>query len=299
MTDRASLTAEYMALFRALESLRPASSRLFFDPIARLFLHGWRRWAYRVARCGARTVIERLIDWRSPGARAAGIARTSWIDDEVTSSLAASSQLVLLGAGFDTRAQRLAACQRATVFELDHPGTSLTKQARLRNRPESPVGRLHLAVIDFGAESIGDVLRRSGFDETRPACFVWEGVTNYLSSEAVDRVIQQIGRGPAGNTLLFTYIDRAVLDQPARFLGAQRLLSRLQAYGEPWTFGFRPEAVESYLAQWNLRLLQDVSVAEVWERTGRPQYQVRGYEFYRLACARVERICARSESVRS
>jgi O-methyltransferase involved in polyketide biosynthesis len=104
MRTRASLTAEYMALFRAIESSRPTGSQLFHDPYAAPFLCGWRKWIYKVAQYDAgRRLVERLLDRESPGARAAGIARTQWIDDEVKHALETSTQLVLLGAGFDTR----------------------------------------------------------------------------------------------------------------------------------------------------------------------------------------------------
>ncbi len=77
MRSRASLTAEYMALFRVIESARPANARLFCDPFAALFLHRWRKWIYRIAQCEAgRRLVERLFDRGLPGARAAGIART-------------------------------------------------------------------------------------------------------------------------------------------------------------------------------------------------------------------------------
>jgi O-methyltransferase involved in polyketide biosynthesis len=85
--------------------------------------------------------------------------------------------------------------------------------------------------------------------------------------------------------LLFTYVDRRVLDHPELFFGAEKLLSRLRALGEPWTFGLYPEEIERYLAARKLRLVQDLSVAEVWLRAGRPGSDVRGYEFYRLASA--------------
>jgi hypothetical protein len=84
-----------MALFRALETSRPSGSQLFLDHDAPLFLSGLRKWLYRVARMplGRRTV-ERVLDRASPGARAAGIARTKWIDDEATAALATVTQSV-------------------------------------------------------------------------------------------------------------------------------------------------------------------------------------------------------------
>lgn len=285
---RASLTAEYMALFRALESSRPACSRLFYDPFAQLFLHGWRKWISKIAQFDAgRQLVERILDRESPGARAAGIARTKWIDDEVTQTLETSTQLVLLGAGFDTRAYRLPAAERANTFELDQPETSLAKQAALRTNIGSLPEHVHFVIVYFNKQSVSDALRTAGFDQTQPTCFLWEGVTNYLSAEAVDEVLRQISATASGSILLFTYVDRRVLDQPDQFFGAQKLLSRLRAYGEPWTFGLYPEEIEQYLAARALRLKQDLSVAEVWRSAGRPATEMRGYQFYRLASASV------------
>jgi len=79
-------------------------------------------------------MVERLFDRGLPGARAAGIARTKWIDDEVTRALETCRQLVLLGAGFDTRAYRLPAAQPVNTFEIDHPEMSVAKQAALRGQ---------------------------------------------------------------------------------------------------------------------------------------------------------------------
>ena len=289
MEKRSSLTAEYMALFRALESSRPPNSRLFYDPFAHLFLHQWRKALYAIAQVGfGRRFVETLLDHNAPGARAAGIARTRWIDDEATQALAYVPQLVLLGAGFDARAYRLPSAQRANTFELDHRETSHTKQTALQRQ----VGRfanVQFVHIDFNRESLTEVLHRAGFKSDQPACFIWEGVTNYLTPEAVDRALREIAQAAAGSILLFTYVHRDVLEEPRRFFGAEKLMSRLRSYGEPWTFGLHPQEVPVYLAERGLRLMKDLSVADVWQRAGRSNSGTRGYEFYRLASASVQR----------
>ena len=279
-----------MALFRALETSRPARSRLFSDPFAHLFLHQWRKLFHGLARFDlGRKSVEQLLDRNAPGARAAGIARTQWIDDETTQALEIATQLVLLGAGFDTRAYRLPFAQRVITFELDHPETSRAKQTVLRQEIGSLPKQVRFVQIDFNRQSVGELLAQAGFDKTQPACFVWEGVTNYLTTEAVDGVLRQIAQTAMGSVLLFTYVHRDVLDQPERFFGAEKLTSRLRSYGEPWTFGLYPEEIEGYLAARGLRLMKDLSVAEVWERAGRSTFGTRGYEFYRLASACVQR----------
>jgi len=233
--------------------------------------------------------VERLLDRETPGARAAGIARTKWIDDEVNLALKTCMQLVLLGAGFDTRAYRLKAAQRINTFELDRPGTSVLKQAVLRKEIGSLPKQVKFVNINFNTQSVIDVLSRAGFDEMQRTCVVWEGVTNYLSPEAVDGIFRQIAQAAGGSVLLFTYVDRKVLDEPELFFGAEKLLSRLRSYEETWTFGFYPDEIERYLAERKLRLLQDIGVAEVWQHECRPGSEIHGYEFYRLASACVQR----------
>jgi len=278
-----------MALFRALESLRPPNSRLFCDPLAAIFLRRWRRWFYGMAHPGmGRRLVERLLDREAPGARAAGIARTKWIDDEATAALETAAQLVLLGAGFDTRAYRLASGKRSITFELDQPETSRAKQAALKKAIGSLPAEVRFVTIDFNRQSVAEVLRQAGLDQARPACFIWEGVTNYLSADAVDAVLRQIRQAALGSVLLLSYIHRGVLEKPEQFFGAEKLMSRLRSYGEPWTFGLYPEELGAYLAARGWRLTKDLSVAEVWQHAGRPSSDVRGYEFYRLASACVE-----------
>ena len=287
MTNRASLTAEYMALFRALESSRPANSRLFDDPFAADFLGGRRKVLARIARGElGRRLVERVLDSAAPGARAAGIARTKWIDDEVAAALAEAKQLVLLGAGFDTRAFRLPAAAHTNTFELDHPETSLVKQAALKKNGPLPV-HVRFLTLDFNQQSVAEVLAQAGFDTMQPACFVWEGVTNYLTAEAVDSMLRQIRQSVSRSVLLFTYIDRGVLDNPERYFGAAKLMARLASYGEPWTFGIRPEQLAAYLAARGFQLAKNLSVADVWRRAGRSSAGTCGYEFYWLASARV------------
>ena len=286
MNDRSSLTAEYMALFRAMESSLPDEERLFCDPYAPLFLRRWRRWACAAARFEAgRRIVEGLLDRSAPGARAAGIARTKWFDDGISRAIETCRQLVLLGAGFDTRAYRLPAAQGVDTFELDAPPMSAAKQAALQTRIGALPERVHFVAIDFNSEPAADALRRAGFNPSRSTCFVWEGVTNYLAPAAVDTVLREVAQAAGGSLLLFTYVDRRVLEKPELFFGAERLLARLRSYGEPWTFGLYPEELDQYLAARGLRLLEDLSVSDVWRAAARRGPGTRGYEFYRLARA--------------
>ncbi len=190
MDSGASFTAETMALYRACESRRPAAARLFSDPYAEAFL----RPSLRVlARASGVPVLRRLaagiFDMISgPGPRPSAIVRTRVIDDAVTRAAAGIGQWVVLGAGYDTRAWRLSALAGRRVFEADHPATQAAKRAI--------IGRLGLAgaqvtyvPVDFEHDDLASRLAEAGFDPTAPAGFVWEGVTNYLTSDAVSALV--------------------------------------------------------------------------------------------------------------
>ena len=104
----ASRTAEFMAVFRASEHAKAPASRAFADPLAAALLPGELRLAARLFGLRpAAALLNGYIDRRWPGARTSGIARTKLIDDWIGQAADGIDQVVLLGAGFDTRAWRL------------------------------------------------------------------------------------------------------------------------------------------------------------------------------------------------
>ena len=117
-----SRTAEYMAMFRASEHAKGAGRRIFSDPLAAALLpESLRLPAKLFALRPVAAMLDRYIDLRSPGARTSGIARTRLIDDWIEQSGGEVDQLVLLGAGFDTRAWRLKSLDAVRIYEVDHP----------------------------------------------------------------------------------------------------------------------------------------------------------------------------------
>ena len=127
----ASRTAEYMALFRALESSRPQSTRLFEDPLARAFL-SWPLSA--VAGLAAVPGLGAPCPGSSiaacPGAVLGRGPHPVHRRRHHRALREQIEQLVILGAGFDCRAT---ACRLAgvSVFEVDHPDTLAIKRSAL------------------------------------------------------------------------------------------------------------------------------------------------------------------------
>jgi methyltransferase (TIGR00027 family) len=288
MATGISKTAEYMALFRALESQRRPAERLFEDPLAPAFLSWPLRCLVRLA--SPRLLGERpahFIDRRWPGARSAGVARTRFIDDALSAAVTAGvRQIVLLGAGYDTRAQRLACLSECRVFEVDQPATQRDKQRRLQAVLGKNPGRSVFVALDLANAPLRPALEQSGFDPSSASFFVWEGVTNYLTAEAVDVTLRAVAGCCAGSQLLFTYVHRGVLDGSGEFSVARALTRTLERAGERWTFGIDPGQIADYLAARGLELSNDRAVSTLRDQYFAPR-RFGGYEFYRIAQARV------------
>ncbi len=286
--NQASLTAEYMALFRALESVRPPSSRLFYDPFARKFLRPTLRIVTEVARVPlVGEAIPRIIDHRWPGARTSGVARTRFIDDVLLRALHDGvEQVVILGAGFDCRAYRLPGMDRVRVIEVDHPDTLEAKHERLQQLLGSIPNHVRFVAVDFNRQHLEDVLTAPVLDSLRKTFFLWEGVTNYLTAPAVDATFRAMRGLAEASLVLFTYVHKDVLDAPGVFEGTDSLNHTLQSAGEHWTFGFDPSELSEYLEHRGVRLVEDIGAAEYRARyMNANRRMLRGYEFYRIALA--------------
>ena len=104
------------------------------------------------------------------------------------------------------------------------------------------------APADLTVDDLGTVLREAGFDPALRTAVIWEGVTNYLNAAAVDATLRGLpALCPPGSTVIFTYVDRGVLDGTAAFAGAAEWHDAVRREGEPWTFGLDPAEVPDYL----------------------------------------------------
>ena len=287
---QASRTAGFMAFFRALESGRSKSERLFEDPWATSFLGRALRFLVGLAgwtpgRFGVEWAIDRL--W--PGARASGIARTRLIDDILREVVETEGfgRIVFLGAGYDTRAQRLDCLRSVEVIEVDHPNTLRIKRERIPRNGPAERAPTYLGV-DFDRDALDRVWADAGLARPCRSIFVWEGVSNYLKDEAVDSLLAFVSSTGGGNLLLFTYVDREAILNPERYRGSALLRLLLRSSGEPWTFGIEPSRLESFLCERGFDLVSDTASPEYRARyLGEREASAKGYEFYHAALARV------------
>jgi methyltransferase (TIGR00027 family) len=279
----ASRTAQYVALYRAFETYERRRAPLFRDPYARRFLDRPLALAVSASRApGLRGLVERYADRRSPGSRTSAIARTAYIDDEVRAAVAGGiDQVVILGAGFDCRAHRMPELSGVAVFEVDRAETQAAKRTRV------PAGSpVRYVAVDFLRDDVGDKLAAAGWQPQRRSLFLWEGVTNYLTEDAVAKVLRWFATAAAGSVVVFTYVHGGLLDGTVPFVGGELMLENVRRLGEPWTFGLRPDQVGDFVARAGLRLREDLG-ADDYRRRYLGDVPMAGYAFYRLAVADV------------
>ncbi len=289
--NRPSRTAEHNALFRAIEYSRPPQARIVSDPLAFRFLGTSFRLTALLSRVpGLRTLLCRYIDHRWPGSRTSLVARTRLIDEYLTSALGSGvRQIVLLGAGFDSRPYRLSGADRVQFFEIDHPNTSTTKKALVGRLFGMLPSHVRYVPVDFQTETLGHVLADAGFDARDRSLFLWEGVSNYLTEETVRTTLSFIAGLTEDTQLVFTYVDQSVICNPFGFAGGREVQSTIAKMEEPWTFGIRPESLTEFLRECGLSQDSDLSAAD-YRRLYYPESeQIRGYEFYHVVAAHVPR----------
>ncbi len=137
-------------------------------------------------------------------------ARVLWFDHQVTQAIEASiEQIVVIGAGFDSRAWRFGR-PGIQFFELDHSGT---QREKARRAPEG--GPIYIE-SDLNEQIAAEALVAGGLDESRPSLFIFEGVSMYLDEAVVRRQLGEIGHIAAAG-------GRVAIDfQPPRDVGTQR-----------------------------------------------------------------------------
>ena len=276
-----------MALFRALETTYTEKDKLFDDPYAIEFLDRELRLAVRASSVPfLRKFVVQRIKRKIPGAFSSGLARTKYIDDLLEDSIKAGiKQVLILGAGFDTRAQRLPWLKSLHVIEIDHPNTSDFKKEIFKKQIGELPSNVKYYQVDFNEQSLEQLALKHNFDFSIPTAIIWEGVTNYLTAGAIDQTFSFMSKYAKGTFVIFTYVHKQVLDNPELFFGAEKLLRDLGRIEEHWTFGFRPEDLDTYLKKFGLTIIEDLGATE-YRQQYLPLGTEKGYEFYRVAMAK-------------
>jgi methyltransferase (TIGR00027 family) len=198
--------------------------------------------------------------------------RTRFFDDTLKSYLEKIEQVVILGAGWDTRAYDLSQKQGVRVFEVDAPDTQVHKRIALISCTKVNSSRVVFATANFNRQSWLDALLSVGFDPAKATFVLWEGVTYYLHHEAVEATLQIVAKQLApGSAIAFDYWAKHLIEGDDSSILNRFLCKAVQIMGEPWVFGIstvKParEQLKNFLEQYGLKLSRYEPIGKVDKR---------------------------------
>lgn len=257
-----SRTAWGAARHRAVHQLIE-DGRIFADPLAVPILG-------RELDDAEENVL-RLDRDNEPGTRALRffiVARSAYAEARLAEAVAERgvTQLVVLGAGFDTFAYRNPFPQ-LRVFEVDHPATQAWKRERLAAMDVASERWPIFAGVDFENESFGERLIEVGFDPAQRTFVFWLGVSMYLTPQAIDATLAAVAGWPGGGEIVFDYAEPPKAGMSEQGLAARAALAeRVAAAGEPFTAGLEPEALHARLAGLGYAEVEDLGSLDLAER---------------------------------
>ena len=254
-TDKPSQTARKVALNivtlgsrRRMDEVLPPG---IVDATAKLLVEAGAvgRWSVRFSRSRLAVGLYLAFDWMMPGQFEAFAHRKAFCERQVRKGIeGGASQVLVLGAGYDTLGWRLAPeLAGVNFFEIDHPAT-----ARLKAKGIKAMGRptnLHLIAEDLSERPLVDVLQvNPTWNSVSPTVIVAEGLLMYLPPTAVGTLFEQCGAiSGAGSRIAFTYVGRLSNGRPDAGPWTGLVLWLLEVGGEPWLWSIPTEELSAFL----------------------------------------------------
>jgi methyltransferase (TIGR00027 family) len=262
-------TAQGVAKQRLIETIAGADKRVINDPYADSFVIG---------SGFIKLMGHKLNAWLSeklaPGFHEHLIARTKFIDELIQkSAVNGTEQYVILGAGYDSRAHRLELPSSLKIFEVDQPEVSDNKLAKLpKELPNSD--NVTYVNIDFSYQSLTEQLIGAGFDQKKSAIFTLEGVSQYITKEAVSSTIKELASLTRDTNSIFfmSYVDELLDKNPEACFGEgypnpakkASLIKGLSAkVGEPWISFYNGAEIEDLLSQNGYSIEENVTLEDL------------------------------------
>jgi len=271
---RQSSTAYGAAFLRAAENLLPEDKRLFEDPYSEKFLSPFYKFFVIIMR--PPKIWNFLMNMReksTPGVVGGILCRTRYIDDVLNNAIKEGVETVVnLGAGMDTRAFRIPGIENIQYFELDFPEVLKAKRAYVDKKIGELPSNVSLVPIDFNSQELGEELKKAGYTLSSKTLFIWEGVTQYISKEAVDNTIKYVAQASTGSRIVFTYVLESFINGSHIPDGLNSLYKFALKKKKPlWYCGFDPAEMHEYLSNYSLSLIEDVGHEEYLERYIKPK----------------------------
>ena len=165
------------------------------------------------------------------------LVRTRCIDEWMRRAIQqGATQLVVLGAGFDSRAHRFKdILGNIAVHEIDHPATQAYKRRRVEEALGAEAARTSYVAVDFAQEDLSAALRRAGVDRSRQTYFICEGLSLYVPEDGIKKTLSAIAAFAPGSAVMLEYLNRSGIDVMMKYPSG--MVKNAIDWGEPFVFG--------------------------------------------------------------
>lgn len=192
--------------------------------------------------------VYEAFDWMMPDQFESFAHRKAFCERQVRESITpGTSQILVLGAGYDTMGWRLAPeFPHVDFFEIDHPATAALKAKGIQEMGPRP--NLHLIAEDLGQRRLVDVLaNHQDWDQSAPTTIIAEGLLQYLEPQSVRDLFTQCASIAGDSRMAFTYIPTGEDGRPDAGSRTRLVLWLLKIGGEPWLWSVHPERLGHFL----------------------------------------------------
>jgi len=266
--QKPSETALFAALRRTIAYKEFKNVQFGPDHLAKYFLPPHFRFFLKFKKIQANT--KEKLSIALPGLNEYMIARTAYFDRLFKDALNNETpQIVLLGAGYDSRAYRFAELNQGTkIFELDIVPTQERKKKCLKKAKIDTPQQVTLVPINFNQDPLKNVLEKAGFQNHKKTLFIWEGVSYYLDAESVDATLEFVSKASHESFIAFDYTISISEENIKDSYGVKEFAQTMkeQHAGEELMFSIDEGEIESYLEQRGLEIVEHLDNEEI-ERT--------------------------------
>jgi methyltransferase (TIGR00027 family) len=256
--------AELIALHRFGESRKPEGERICYDPYAVHFVNP-ETLALAASDPEKTKVMSEYYERLFPGLANSIRARVRYFDDFVKKSLDEGlEQLVILGAGYDTRAYRIEGLkEKIKVFEVDHPDTQRVKIGKIKEIFGSLPNHVIYVPVDFEIDNFGERLLEKGYDRSQKTLLILEGLIMYIPPEAVNETLSFIAKNSGkASSIIFDYYLESVVDGTCELEVGKNIRDYTYQQGEPLQFGIKEGMVENFLEAMGYSGIRNVTTEE-------------------------------------
>ena len=203
-----------------------------------------------------------------PGSYCYFLARTKFVDQCFARAVNEDvKQIVILGAGYDTRSVRLLnENSDVTVYEIDLPGTQNNKLEKMKMAKLTKNNNVVYIATDFNNTTLKDLLGNKDFKFDEPAFFIFEGVSYYLEESSARNVFEFVAKSCAKkSSIVYDYSLKSFVDGSDETYGGKQIQDWIKKNNEPFKFGLHPDDNSPFMASCGLKVKKDLGPDEITE----------------------------------